>query len=158
MVPVRINDAITLDFMIDSGASDVLIPADVAMTLFRTKTLSGGDFLGERTYTLADGSKLPSARFTIRQLKVGSHVLLNVTASIGTATSEPLLGQSFLSRFRSWTMDNGRHLLLLTERGGSSGVPAAAADQSTACLFADRVNIDGGMYTCIDGSRHPVPR
>jgi clan AA aspartic protease (TIGR02281 family) len=117
MVPVRINDAITLDFMIDSGASDVLIPADVAMTLFRTKTLSGGDFLGERTYTLSDGSKLPSARFTIRQLKVGGHVLPNVTASIGPATNEPLLGQSFLSRFGSWTMDNGRHVLLLTEHG-----------------------------------------
>jgi predicted aspartyl protease len=52
LVPVRINDAITLDFLIDSGASDVLIPADVVMTLFRTKTLSGGDFLDERTYVL----------------------------------------------------------------------------------------------------------
>lgn len=116
LVPVRINDAITLDFMIDSGASDVLIPADVAMTLFRTKTLSSGDFLGERTYVLADGSKLPSARFTLRQLKVGSHVLLNVTASVGPATSEPLLGQSFLGRFGSWTMDNGRHVLSITEQ------------------------------------------
>jgi clan AA aspartic protease (TIGR02281 family) len=159
LVPVRINDAITLDFLIDSGASDVLIPADVAMTLFRTKTLAGGDFLGERTYVLADGSKLPSARFTLRQLKVGSHVVLNVTASVGPATSEPLLGQSFLSRFGSWTMDNGRHILLLTERGGiSSNVPASATSQPATCLFADRVNMYDGMYTCIDGSRHPVPR
>lgn len=116
LVPVRINDAITLDFTIDSGAADVLIPADVAMTLFRTKTLSSGDFLGQRTYVLADGSRLPSARFTLRQLRVGSHILLNVTASVGPASSEPLLGQSFLSHFGSWTMDNGRHVLVLTDQ------------------------------------------
>ena len=29
VVPVLINDAITLDFVVDSGAADVSIPADV---------------------------------------------------------------------------------------------------------------------------------
>ena len=33
VVPVRINDQITLKFVIDSGASDVSVPADVVMTL-----------------------------------------------------------------------------------------------------------------------------
>jgi predicted aspartyl protease len=116
LVPVRINDAITLNFTVDSGASDVLIPADVVMTLFRTETLTQGDFIGERNYVLADGSKLPSARFTLRELKVGNHLLASVTASIGPVASEPLLGQSFLSRFRSWTLDNAQHALILIER------------------------------------------
>lgn len=116
LVPVRINDAITLNFMVDSGASDVLIPADVVMTLFRTETLTGSDFIGERNYVLADGSKLPSARFLLRELKVGNHLLANVTASVGPVAGEPLLGQSFLSRFRSWTLDNAQHALILIER------------------------------------------
>ena len=38
VVPVLINDAITLDFVVDSGAADVSIPADVVLTLMRTKT------------------------------------------------------------------------------------------------------------------------
>src|SRR5690242_10937685 len=38
-VPVRINDALTLDFTVDSGASDVSIPADVFLTLARTGTI-----------------------------------------------------------------------------------------------------------------------
>ncbi len=42
-VPVRINDAITLDFLVDSGATDVLIPADVFLTLFRTGTITEQD-------------------------------------------------------------------------------------------------------------------
>ena len=33
-VPVRINDVLTLDFVIDSGAAEVMVPADVALTLF----------------------------------------------------------------------------------------------------------------------------
>ena len=40
VVPVLINGEITLKFLVDSGATDVNIPADVVMTLKRTGTLS----------------------------------------------------------------------------------------------------------------------
>jgi|SRR5580704_7150132 hypothetical protein len=114
-VPVRINDSLTLAFTIDSGATDVLIPADVVQTLVRNGTLAQSDFTGEKTYVLADGSRLPSVTFKLRDLRVGSHQLQNVTASAGPPKSEPLLGQSFLSRFKSWTLDNQRHVVVLTE-------------------------------------------
>src|SRR5712675_1884514 len=42
------------------------------------------------SYILADGSKLPSARFLLRELKVGDHRLSNVAASIGQPTGELL--------------------------------------------------------------------
>jgi predicted aspartyl protease len=113
VVPVRINGAITLDFIVDSGASDVEIPADVAMTLARTGTITPGDFIGDKEYRLADGSTLKSERFILRELKVGSRLLPNVVASIGSVKGEPLLGQSFLARFGSWSIDNNRHLLAL---------------------------------------------
>jgi hypothetical protein len=48
-VPVRINDQITLKFVIDSGASDVSVPADVVMTLLRTGTITDADFQFGRT-------------------------------------------------------------------------------------------------------------
>ena len=35
-VPVSINDRLTLSFVVDSGAADVSIPADVVLTLMRT--------------------------------------------------------------------------------------------------------------------------
>jgi hypothetical protein len=115
-VSVRINDAINLDFIIDSGAADVQIPADVVMTLFRTETLTGRDFRGERTYILADGSKLPSAQFVLRELRVGNHRLTDVTASVGAPAGELLLGQSFLSRFKSVTFNYERRAVVITER------------------------------------------
>jgi hypothetical protein len=48
-VPVRINDSLTLNFTLDSGASDILIPADVVQTLIRNGTLVQSDFVGEKT-------------------------------------------------------------------------------------------------------------
>ncbi len=50
VVPVTINGQITLDFIVDSGAADVNIPADVVMTLIRTGTITDNDFLGKETY------------------------------------------------------------------------------------------------------------
>src|SRR5271169_6300490 len=62
LVPVRINDAITLNFLLDSGASDVVIPPDVFLTLMRTGTIKKTDFMGAVTTALADGSTQPAQR------------------------------------------------------------------------------------------------
>jgi hypothetical protein len=113
VVPVRLNDAITLNGIVDSGAADVSVPADIVSTLMRTKTITEQDFLSKQTYVLADGSKVPSQRFRIRSLKVGNKTVENVLASIASANGEILLGQSFLSKFRSWSVDNEQHALIL---------------------------------------------
>jgi clan AA aspartic protease (TIGR02281 family) len=115
-VPVTINGTIKIKFTLDSGASDVLIPADTALTLVRSGTLVETDFIGSQTYSLADGSTLQSAKFMLRQMQVGNQILRDVVASVGPVTSTPLLGQSFLSRIGSWTLDNNRHMLV--ERNG----------------------------------------
>ena len=107
VVPVSFNGAIILDAIVDSGASDVSVSADVVMTLMRTKTISDQDFLGAQTYILADGSKVPSARFRIRSLKVGGNTIENVEADIASSEAVILLGQSFLE-------GSGRGLLIMT--------------------------------------------
>jgi clan AA aspartic protease (TIGR02281 family) len=112
-VPVLINNAITLDFTVDSGASDVSIPVDVVSTLIRMGTIKATDFIGEQTYVLADGSRVKSKTFRIRSLRVGDRVLENVTGSVAGENGSLLLGQSFLGRFKSWSIDNGRHALVL---------------------------------------------
>jgi clan AA aspartic protease (TIGR02281 family) len=113
VVPVEINSAITLDFVIDSGASDVTVPADVVSTLIRTHTIEASDFVGKQAYVLADGSEAPSTVFIIRSLKIGNHLIENVRGAIAPAKGELLLGQSFLQKFRSWSIDNTKHALIL---------------------------------------------
>jgi predicted aspartyl protease len=113
VVPVRINGAITLNFTIDSGSAHVSIPADVVLTLMRTGAIRHEDFRGSTTYTLADGSTMPSPNFNIRSLTVGGKVLENVTGSVAPVRGGLLLGQSFLSRFKAWSIDNRRQMLIL---------------------------------------------
>jgi len=113
VVPVQINGAITLDFTVDSGAADVSVPADVFSTLTRTGTIRETDIIGEQTYVLADGSEAKSIAFTIRSLKVGDRVVENVRGSVAPSRGSLLLGQSFLERFKSWSIDNTKHVLLL---------------------------------------------
>jgi predicted aspartyl protease len=113
-VPVTINGQLTLNFIVDSGAADVSIPADVVLTLVRTGTITDADFLGKQSYQMADGSTVPSQQFLIRSLKVGDKVLENVTGSIAPVAGSLLLGQSFLTRFNSWSIDNHRRALILS--------------------------------------------
>jgi clan AA aspartic protease (TIGR02281 family) len=112
-IPVRINDAMTLDFTVDSGASDVSISADVVQRLMRAGALTKSDFLGKKDYELADGSTVRAETFRIRVLKVGDREIRNVTGSIADSGAGLLLGQTFLSRFKSWSIDNQRQVLVL---------------------------------------------
>src|SRR5262249_2746431 len=116
-LPVEINGVITLPFVLDTGAADVLIPADVVLTLVRTGTIKDTDFLQGKTYVLADGSTLKSPRFLLRSLKIGYRRVTNVAASIGPVASNLLLGQSFLEKLGAWGIDSQRQVLTLGTQG-----------------------------------------
>ena len=113
VVPVLINNKIELNFIVDSGATDVTIPADVVRTMIRSGTLTEEDFGAKRTYILADGSRVESRTFRIRSLKVGDRVVENVMGSEAHVAGQLLLGQSFLGKFKSWSIDNTKHALVL---------------------------------------------
>jgi len=112
-LPVRINGVITLDFILDSGASEVAIPADVFLTLLRTGTIKDEDILPGERYRLADGSTVKSPRFNIRDLEIAGYKITNVVGSIADPRGPLLLGQSFLDKLDSWTLDNRAHILII---------------------------------------------
>jgi clan AA aspartic protease (TIGR02281 family) len=114
-VQVEIN-GLALDFIIDSGATDVSVPLDVFSTLRRKGAIQDADIIGEQTYTGWDGSTQKTFTFTIRSLKVGNIVVKNVRGGVAPLQGSLLLGQSFLERFKSWSIDNTNHELLLEPR------------------------------------------
>jgi predicted aspartyl protease len=124
MVPVRVNDAVAIPFVLDSGASEVAIPEDVFLVLLRSGTVDDSDFIGTGTYVMADGSKQSSRRFVLHKMAVGIHIITNVVANVVSVKGDPLLGQSFLSELPTWTIDNARHALVLN--GGPAGEPQQA--------------------------------
>jgi len=110
---ILVNERLPLNFTIDSGASDVSIPADVLLTLRRIGTIQDDDFRGFETYSLADGSTVKHPTFILRSLTIGGVTVRNVLASITDVKGSPLLGQSFLKRLRSWSIDNTTNELVL---------------------------------------------
>jgi len=115
LVPVIINEKISLNFLVDSGASDVVIPADVFSTLIRTGTILKSDFVDVQAYQLADGTERTTKRFRIRSLRVGDIELRDVIASVSPPEGNLLLGQSFLSHMKTWAIDNEHRLLVFNE-------------------------------------------
>jgi hypothetical protein len=134
-VPVLINGVITLAFTIDSGASDITIPADVVRTLQRAGTISNADFIGSQQYQLADGSSETEQLVRLHTIKVGSSQFDDLTASIAPEAGTLLLGQGFLKRFSSWSIDNERKVLVLQPRRVDApasrviGIPNIADDR-----------------------------
>ena len=114
IVPVLVNGVLPLKFIVDSGSADVSIPAEVAFTLKQMGTMTGTDFLGKKTYQLADGSLVSSEIYKVASLKIGGLVMHDVTVRISAEKSSLLLGQSFLRRLTSWSMDNAKKVLIIT--------------------------------------------
>ena len=105
-VPVKINQQLELDFIVDTGASDLTIAPDVAMTLIRTDTIDDSDLLGTTSYRLADGSISDNVRIRLNQIEIDDITLYNVEASVSSNIDAPmLLGQNVLSEFDQVIID-----------------------------------------------------
>jgi len=136
---------ITLNFILDTGASEVNIPADVALTLYRAGTIQDADFLPGQTYKLADGSTVKSSRFILKSLKIGKSRVTNVPASIGNISSSLLLGQSFLEKLGAWGIDSQKQVLTIGVKPDKSVFtekpvrPKAVVDLNTIFSNSDRL-------------------
>jgi len=113
-VPVILNGVLKIDFILDSGASDISISPDVALTLLKTGTVRQSDFIGTQKYSFADGTTATSKVFYLREVEIGGFVMKNVKASISNSVNAPmLLGQSLLQQLGSITIDNDRSVLII---------------------------------------------
>lgn len=109
VLPATINGTSTAYFIVDSGASNVQIPEELAEEMKHNGTLTDADSLGQRRFTLADGSGLQQRIVRLRSIKIGERTMENVMASVSPPRSKALLGQSFLRRLSSWKIDNVRN-------------------------------------------------
>ena len=112
-VPVQINGKLTLNFIVDSGASAILLPDEVYQTLTRGAEARPDVSQGTATLTMANGDKIKARRVVLKSITVGDATVYNVVADIAPVSIPPVLGQSFLARLPSWTIDNGKHTLFI---------------------------------------------
>ena len=111
VLPAIINGGTKSYFIVDSGAANVQIPEETADEMKRAGTLTESDFLGQRRFTLADGSGLQQRVFRLKTLQIGDRSMENVLAAVGAPRSRALLGQSFLRRLSWWKIDNVKNAM-----------------------------------------------
>ena len=121
-VPVILNNVLSINFILDSGAADVSISPDVALTLIKTKTITDNDWLPGAYYRFADGSTAKSKRFNLKSIKIGNVKLTNVTCSISNSIEAPmLLGQSALQKLGRYSIDYNKMVIKLNSKGSDTG-------------------------------------
>lgn len=138
-LPVKINAAIELKFVVDTGAADVLIPADVIMTLARTGTIADSDFRGTGSYRTADGTITQNAKLNLRSLQIGSAVLKNIEASVGPVEGTLLLGQSALEKLEPWRMETKRGYFVFGENSDNKPQDSEQVKPVVAQYFEEGV-------------------
>jgi clan AA aspartic protease (TIGR02281 family) len=105
-VVARLNDRFEAPFLVDTGASDVMLPRWVADEL-------GLELAGSRTqlYQTANGV-VQAPVVTLDSIELGGARAEQVAASVGEGMPVGLLGLSFLNRFH-YAIDSARGLLTL---------------------------------------------
>ena len=92
-------------FLIDTGASDLVINSEVKNLLFRTGGLNKSDFLKPNVYEIANGEKVVFDTAILRSLIIGGRLFSNIEIVVGNEYTSLLLGMSFLNRF-DWKFTN----------------------------------------------------
>ncbi|MBF0308042.1 MAG: retroviral-like aspartic protease family protein [Magnetococcales bacterium] len=145
-IRAKINNKEEVRFVLDTGASGVSIPAEIAGRIFDAKTYQE---LPATEVTIADGSKSKAKRCTFNVIQVGSRKVARVEGVIKDLYAPPLLGMSFLEKLGNWRLDSKRNMLILAshaeEKAAKPGGEGAAGGLDTLKRAAEKsVEASGG--------------
>ena len=108
-------NGLPLNFIFDTGASDVTISQTEANFMFKNGYLSQRDIVGKERYMTADGNVSVGTTFILNHINFGGLELTGVRASVVASQKAPLLlGQTVLKRLGKIEIDNERRVLKIT--------------------------------------------
>ena len=111
MVPCKVN-GLPLNFIFDTGASDVSISLSEAIFMIKNGYISKDD-IGEKVYySIANGDVAQGTKLNIKEIDIEGLKLENVEASIVHQLQAPLLlGQSVIERLGKIQIDKSELLI-----------------------------------------------
>jgi len=97
-IPCKIN-GVTMDFIFDTGATDVSISITEAMFLIKQGLLKSTDIIGENKYMIANGTIESGSVINLKKIEIDGITLENVKATVVNNMKAPLLlGMNAISR------------------------------------------------------------
>ena len=167
-IPCRVNGR-ALEFVLDTGASDVFISQKEAMSMLRDGYLNEDDFIGVKKYSLANGEVEEGVIVVLREMEIGGLKLFNIRAGITHKSAAPLLlGQSALNRLRKIAIDYTNNTLTIINNSASaaSGQPPESSDYTESKYGIEMAYVKGGTFimgctpeqetTCVDDNEKPT--
>lgn len=102
-----------VNFIFDSGASDCSLNESTFKKLFQSTDNSKYIRLTDGLYKMADGSIVRQPRYEINGITFDNQLISNIKITVFPDGSPNLLGNSFLSKFSSWSLDQKSNTLTL---------------------------------------------
>ena len=105
-------DGITKYYLLDTGASDLIINREIERDLLINGSIRQEDYLGKESYILADNKEVNAQLVRLKNVKIGDYILNNVIAAIIDEGSL-LCGTGLLNKFRKYELINDEGILIL---------------------------------------------
>ena len=128
-IPCKVN-GIDMNFIFDTGASNVCISLSEALFMIKNGYISQRDILGSSYAQIANGEFIENTSILIRQFQIGELKLTNVKATIVHELSAPLLlGQTAIQQLGRIIIHDDE--LIILDKNNSHATKASE-DQSIA--------------------------
>lgn len=126
-VPCYVN-GVKMNFIFDTGASNVCISLTEALFLSKNGYLDKEDIIGKSQMLIADGSLVDNTEINLHSIDVAGILLTDVKATIVSSLNAPLLlGQTALKRLGKIEIE-GDSLFITPKDGKIRGVVAEAEE------------------------------
>lgn len=112
-IPVGVGNYCCFRFLLDTGASDVVVSPELFRAMVAEGYIRRGDMRGRQLYVTASGENIQAYTFRMPPMHVGGYSVHDAIASVSPTVSmdRMLLGQSFLSKLPPWSIDYSGHVL-----------------------------------------------
>ncbi|MEO6818541.1 MAG: retroviral-like aspartic protease family protein [Ginsengibacter sp.] len=102
-------------WLLDTGATDMLITKDMEEKLKNEKVLSPANFIGIGNYEMANGEIDTCRKYKIAGLQIGHYSIDNIIIAVSDKAKKVIAGKVFLNKFSIWTIDNKSDILILNK-------------------------------------------
>lgn len=106
-------DGLEKYFLLDTGASDLIINKETEKELLKRKSITKDDYCGTENYIMANGESVNAKLVWLKNIKIGDYTVSRVKAAI--IDEGMLCGVSFLNLFDKWNIDGKNGILILTK-------------------------------------------
>ena len=135
-IPCTIN-GLKMNFVFDTGASDVSISITEALFMLKNGYLKESELVGTEYYRLANGEISEGTKIILKNIEIGNQTIYNVEASIVHNLDAPLLlGQSAIKRLGNYTFNYSNNTISFGKENSDNKIALFIMSDSP-CTFYD---------------------